>query len=291
MGYIQEIAKRSVDHLQVAGIQLINENGWRLASSKHGPAKQIANVCYILEPTNNTYDKVNSWRAPKSVKYLANEFIFYFSGSSNVYDAIKASKFWLQMSDEDGQVQSNYGNYVFYKKVGDSKYSQYEQCKIKLKAQPQSRRAVIRIMGYDHDMFGADFPCTFVMHFFIEHNKLNCVVSSRSTDVVRGLPYAMAFFCFINELLWKDLTENDMDIELGYTMMKCDFTQIYDKTSHLADQVLQVASQNLREPIWIPLIKSAHELLLDINKNLVLEGYKTGDIKSEVLQWCFENSK
>ncbi len=292
MTYIHQIIHSSVDDLQVKGIELIRKLGWRLESSSHGPAIQVSNCNYILEPTNNSYDRVNSWRAPKTVKYFANELIFYFSGSTNVYDAIKASKFWLRMADDEGQIQSNYGNFVFYQKIGNSRgQSQYESCRNKLLQQPQSRRAVIQILGSAHDMFGSDFPCTFGMHFIIENSHLNCIVSSRSTDVIRGLPYDMGFFCLMNELLWNDLTEHGMEIQLGYTMMKSDLTQIYDRTNHLAEQVMQTALQNPRKPIWMPKINSAKELLIDIDKNLVSAGYRTGNVKSSLLKWCFENSK
>lgn len=281
MKYTRELVSNSVDFLQLRGIKLINKNGKRLETSGHGYALQMSHVNYVLEPFGDTYDRINTWRKPTELHYLANEILFYFSGSLHIFDAIRASKAWLKMADENNKIASNYGNMVFHKKKRSSKYFQYEQSRNKLLKNKHTRRSVIIILNPYHNMDGPDYPCTFDIHFIIEQDKLNCIVSSRSLDVITGLPYDMAFFSFINEMMWKDLMDNGMEINLGYTMIKANLTQIYDKTSHFSEQILQTASQTRRKRIWMPKVDSPKLILQDIHSD---------SSDSIITKWCNDNS-
>ena len=284
MKYTKDIVSSSVDGLQVKGIKHIRKYAYRITKSKaNGPAWQKTHVNYILNPAKygTTYDRVNTWRRPTELWYLANELILYFSGSLSIHKAIKASKTWLKMADKEGKIESNYGYYVFYKKKDSSKYSQYIECRNKLLYNDESRRVVTLILNLSHNMSGPDYPCTFDIQFIVEDNKLNCIIGSRSTDVITGLPYDMGFFSFLNEMMWKDLTEHGMDISLGYVMMKANYTQIYDKSSHLADKILFQHSKGRRRPIWMPKIDSANLLMEDIKSHT--SNY------SVITRWCHDN--
>lgn len=63
-------------------------------------------------------------------------------------------------------------------------------------------------------------------------------MQSRSTDIITGLPYDMGFFSVVTELLANLLTD-DLKIKIspGYVAMHSNFTQIYDKTANIADEI------------------------------------------------------
>lgn len=63
-------------------------------------------------------------------------------------------------------------------------------------------------------------------------------MQSHSTDIITGLPYDMGFFSVVTELLANLLTD-DLKIKIspGYVAMHSNFTQIYDKTANIADEI------------------------------------------------------
>ncbi|EAQ9807893.1 thymidylate synthase [Salmonella enterica subsp. diarizonae serovar 60:r:e,n,x,z15] len=265
------IAADSVDELVRSGIYYILSEG-ELISSRAGDAQQAYGVNYLLKQPMN---RLHTTR-PGAIRYLAREFVAYFQGSLKAEDGLaKASKFWMSLTDENGNVNSNYGYYVFYEPV-EGHGNQYNWVKHVLMANRDTRRAIININQSYHKSDTKDFPCTIGIQFYIKNNTLHCETTSRSTDVITGLPYDMGFFSFIHELLWKDLCQSGMtDLELGTTVMKTTFTQIYNKTLQKAHEVIE--SQLIGEgQERMPLIDSAKDTLSDI---------LSGEQHTSVIKW------
>lgn len=266
----------SVDELVEKGIQHILSTAERIVS-RAGLARQSYGVNYILKNPRNRLHNLRK----ESKKYLCREFIAYFNGSLKAEDGLaKASKFWMTLVDDQGNINSNYGYYVFYEPIHEYK-NQYNWVIDVLLKNKDSRRAVININQSYHKSDTKDFPCTLGMLFFIKKNKLYCETISRSTDVITGLPYDMGFFSFIHELVWRNLVEEGMeDLNLGETIMKTTFTQIYDtslnKVSELIENVRALKESELMPPIF-----SARKTLDDI-----LNGTK----KTDVLKWIHESA-
>ncbi|RJL51521.1 thymidylate synthase [Pectobacterium carotovorum] len=271
------ISGYSVDELVKNGICHILESGEKI-SSRAGDALQSYGVNYILKDPRNRLHHLRQG----AIKYLSREFLAYFSGSLKAEAGLaKASKFWMTLMDEDGNVNSNYGYYVFYEAV-ESYGNQYNWVKSVLLKNKDSRRAIININQNYHKSDTKDFPCTVGIQFYIKENKLFCETISRSTDVITGLPYDMGFFSFVHELVWKDLTENGIpDLELGTTVMKTTFTQIYDKTLSKANEVIEKFYDDIFS-MRMPEIESASETLSDIF---------TGNKNSAVIKWIHAHAE
>ena len=105
----------------------------------------------------------------------------------------KASKFWASLADENGNINSNYGYYVFHEKI-DKYTNQYNWAKCVLLKNKDTRRAIININQVRHKSDTKDFPCTVSIQFYIKDNELYCETNSRSTDIITGLPYDMGVF-------------------------------------------------------------------------------------------------
>ena len=62
-----------------------------------------------------------------------------------------------------------------------------------LRSDPTTRRAVV-FVGGKADGLGSDQPCTSVIQFLRREGRTNAIVSMRSWDVVKGLPYDITMF-------------------------------------------------------------------------------------------------
>lgn len=270
-----DIVGDSVDSLVLQGIDHVRNHGDSL-DARAGSGIQAYNVNYIL---TDPYNRVHTLRAPTSIGYLARELLVYFQGTLNAAEMANAARFWLSIQDDEGKINSNYGYYVFHHTVPDGR-TQYEWVLDIMDKKPKSRRPIININQPHHKTDTKDMPCTIAIQFFVQDNHLCSVVSSRSTDVVTGLPYDQGFFSFVLELAHRDLVgRGHTKLKLGYCMMKSTFTQLYDSRMPLETEIL--AKRNQEVPaVHMPRIANA---------KVVLDDIANGTAHSEIIQWCQEN--
>lgn len=274
----------SVDELVKRGVTHILDRGHKIKAHS-GNALQSNNVTYVLEDCRN---RVHTLRHEKSIPYFARELLAYFCGSENIYGEhgyglVNASSFWKKICDSNGFINSNYGYYVFHQKTNENK-TQLQWIREKFVENIDTRKALININAIKHKSDTKDFPCTVGLLFRIEDNTLNCDVQSRSTDVITGLPYDMGFFSVVTELLASLLSEDlNTEIKPGYVAMHANFTQIYDKTLHLAKEVLK--SKEIPSLQYMPKIENGQDLLDDI--------YNLGksEPKTDFMKWSIEKAK
>lgn len=277
MELVKSIIGESVDSLVLQGIDYVEENG-EMINARAGDGLQSYNVDYIL---TNPLNRVHNLRAPKSVEYLSRELLAYFKGTLDVEDMIKVGRYWGTIADENGKINSNYGYNVFHQKVPNEK-SQYEWVVNLLQENLKSRRGIININQISHKTDTKDMPCTVAMQFYVKNNYLNNIVSSRSTDIITGLPYDQGFFSFVLELMHVDLVNRGhTDLKLGYCTMRSIFTQLYSSRTSLKEEVLTKRNSQINE-IFMPKIREAKSILDDIKNNTN---------KSELLQWCEKMAK
>jgi thymidylate synthase len=270
---MESISAASVDALILCGIKHVFQTG-EYITARAGPAVQSYSVSYTL---TDSRDRVFHLRHPTSERYLCRELLAFFKGSFRATDGLlQASEAWARYADANGLVWSNYGYYVFYQRVGG--ITQYEWVLTVLCQNASSRRAVININQVQHkDIDNLDFPCTIAAQFYIRDSVLHCCVLSRSEDLYSGLPYDIAFFSFLNELIAADLTERlQRRVLLGPTTVLCMFTQVYEKNRSHLKSLLQARRELDTNAIRMPPITNAVEVLRDIY---------TGSAKSAVCDW------
>jgi thymidylate synthase len=153
-----------------------------------------------------------------------------------------------------------------------------------LKRNPKSRKALCNINQPKHkDPKSRDFPCTIAVQFLVRGGRLCCEVFSRSEDVVMGLPYDIGFFSFMSELVCADLNRYmKIPVELGYTMVRCSFTQIYDRTAPKAELTLEKSLNKAASVIRMPAIEDPGRTLEDIY---------CGTRETEVMRWIFDKAQ
>ena len=305
-----EIMGDTIDHLVVQGIEHILTVGEEINVNK-GHGRQARNVTYTLMDSRA---RVHTLRTPWTDGYQAAELLVFFKGSLSVRDGLEAiSPFWTSLADEDGDIQSNYGYHVFYQEIRDkdglvvtnadgTPMTQYDWVLAALERKLedknsilgdgtnnlQSRRGIINLNQPQHKIpTTSDFPCVIGAHYFVEKDdrgnpSLCCVVSSRSSDAVTGLCNNLFFFSFLGELIYADLVQRGhSDLLLGYTQLKANFTQVYDRTRNRMEANLRNYSTRGIDlsQTRMPPISDAQAMLHDIYE---------GTATTAVSQWLCE---
>lgn len=130
-----------------------------------------------------------------SRKYAAGELITYLRGTDEPDVFSYYSKFWTNILNGEGKVNSAYGKRMFAirEKANTSRWAYALQC---LLENPDTKNAVIS-MRDDSDIVREnqkDTCCTLALCFYVENGALNLRAIMRSQDAWRGLPYDV--FCF-----------------------------------------------------------------------------------------------
>lgn len=164
--------------------------------------KELLNVNFEL--TNPLASWVTLKARNASKDYWAQELTWYLSGSLDVKDIAHASKFWLQLADDNGQVESNYGRLCLHDRFYG--LTQVEFCLEELKKDLMSRKAVINYNQPKHKKHNSkDFVCTICQGFQVRNYKLHSSVVMRSCDLIYGLTYDINWFSYLMQLMAKEL--------------------------------------------------------------------------------------
>lgn len=151
---------------------------------------EFLNAVFVVEdPTRNI---VISPIRKMPMRYAVGELAWYLSGSNRVKDIAQFAQKWADISDDGKTNNSAYGWRIF-EKFG---FDQWEHVKNLLKADPNSRQAVIHIKDASNTPT-KDVPCTIALQFFIRDYALHMTVYMRSNDIWMGVPYDMFSFCFL----------------------------------------------------------------------------------------------
>ena len=175
--------------------------------------------------------------------YLNKELDLYFNGEMKAEEFGKASKFWLQLANPDGNINSNYGYHVFYREI-ETKFgnikNQWTYAKNQLLNDKDTRQALIFISTPNVQFEGnKDFICTLNYVFNIdEYNMLHMTVNRRSQDLFFGLPYDYVFEFLLLYKMWNELKDTYKDIDIGSYTMFCNNIHIYDRNKETFEKML-----------------------------------------------------
>lgn len=147
-----------------------------------------------------------------------------------------------------------------------------------LQHDPDTRQAVININNESDKHDSLDVPCTVSLQFLLRNNQLYLITYMRSNDLLWGTPYDVNGFCFLQEVLAKQL-----GVELGEYIHVNGSTHAYIERK---DKLLCLLNDNLLVDIKNPRV---NEPLFDIDasnfwsvEQLVRSGIKPDDVKMTV---------
>lgn len=240
------------------------------ASPRGFDIKENLNVA--LEITNPLLSTYNNNRRGSQDTYIAAELLWYFAGRNDVDYIKKYAKFWERIQNEDGTVNSAYGNLIFTER-NEYTYNQYGWALDSLSKDKDSRQAVLHFNKPSHQWHkNKDFVCTMYGIFHIRNNKLDFTVTMRSNDAILGTPTDVAFFtCLQQQMLSHLQVLKYPDLELGkYTHIMNSY-HIYYKhfdlvNSMISEEFKEVEFPTLEADLVLP-SGSPSNTLLNFIKN------------------------
>ncbi len=153
-------------------------------------------------------------------RYGVAEWLWYLSSNSSSNNIGKLAKIWNIISDDDGEVESNYGVYL---------KPQWNWLKRELLRDPDSRRATAVINQIHHKYKNKkDYPCTHYVQFFIRDQKLHLGVNMRSNDLVFGLCNDVFTFSLFQQMMLNELNLSGMNLSLGSYFHHAGSLHVYD---------------------------------------------------------------
>ena len=176
--------------------------------------------------------------------YVMAEILWYISANNETEWISNYSSFWKNISDDGVTANSAYGARIFvpHERIGGWKapvdWNQWEYVKQELKADPDSRRAVIHIRtAQDSFLAKKDVPCTLNLQFFIRDEKLHLVVQMRSNDLILGTALDVPAFTFMQEMMAMEL-----GLDVGFYYHTSNSMHVYERHYQMCEDILKNAS-------------------------------------------------
>lgn len=243
----------------------------------------------IKNPLLSTYDNI---RRGSQDKYIAAELLWYFAGRNDVEYIKKYAKFWETIQNEDGTVNSAYGNLIFTER-NEHMYNQYGWALDSLSKDKDSRQAILHFNKPSHQWSrNKDFVCTMYGIFHIRNNQLDFTVTMRSNDAILGTPTDVAFFtCLQQQMLSHLQVLKYPDLKLGKYTHIVNSYHLYDKHFELVEEMLleefkEVEFPKLEADLVLPSGNPSNLLVKFIENESNLNSVST---KDPLFKWIKNN--
>ena len=164
--------------------------------------------------------------------YLAGELSWYLLMDRKTDYIKNFSKFWDNLKNDEGDVNSNYGYLLFPEQLN---FARKELIKDKY-----SRRAIAFISRPEYQSLETkDFICSMYLNFFIREDTLNMSLKIRSNDIIYGLTYDAPFFSFVLQHMYLWLKEIYPELKLGTYIHQADNIHYYERHFEMVDKILR----------------------------------------------------
>jgi thymidylate synthase len=174
-------------------------------------------------------------------EYIERELEWYRSQSLYVQDIPgETPVIWKQVASDRGRINSNYGYLIW----SDENYNQYENVRLELLQNRNSRRAAMIYnrpsMHRDYKEDGmSDFICTYANTFLIRDNKLVSHYLMRSNDSVFGYCNDVHWAKYVHKMLAEDL-----NIEVGDLIWTATNLHVYERHFKFINELIEAENAN-----------------------------------------------
>ena len=216
---------------------------------RNQPISHIQNCLFVVENPSTVF---SSESRPYNWIYLNKELSLYFNGKRKAIDFGEASKFWLKLSNSQGNINSSYGYRIFYRPIYSEielneldtdlvhEYdNQWNFCKEQLINDKDTRQALMFVSGPDVQYHNnKDFICTLTYLFDINNDKLNITVNRRSQDLYFGLPYDFVWEYILLYKMHQELISTYPNLQIGSYSMFANNIHIYERNFEIFNQMI-----------------------------------------------------
>ena len=176
-------------------------------------------------------------------KSIAHELLWFIAGDSNIkYLKDNGVSIWDEWADENGDLGPIYGvQWRKWKTASGQEIDQLKQLIEQIKKNPDSRRLIVSAWNVAEIPQMKLPPCHALFQFYVSEGKLSCQLYQRSADVFLGVPYNIASYALLTEMMAKVC-----GLKAGEFIWTGGDTHLY--TNHLEQAKLQLS----REPYALP---------------------------------------
>jgi thymidylate synthase len=145
---------------------------------------------------------------------MLHEVLWYLSGEDHIRNLRQHTKIWDAWADQNGNLDTAYGRYWrrFPSAQINPETGKYEVVEVDqignivklLKTDPNSRRMVVTAWEPGNAFTSKLPPCHYTFAFNVQGTKLNCHLTQRSGDIALGIPFNLAAYALLTEILAQD---------------------------------------------------------------------------------------
>ena len=177
------------------------------------------------------------------LKSIIHELLWFLDGGTNVKDlnAVGVS-IWDDWADENGELGPVYGHqWRSWPTPSGDKIDQITAVVDAIKTNPNSRRHIVSAWNVADVDDMALPPCHCLFQFYIADGKLSCQLYQRSADVFLGVPFNIASYALLTQMV-----AQAAGLELG------DFVHSFGDAHLYANHFEQADLQLQRDPLGLP---------------------------------------
>ena len=217
----------SMDDALASTVKTLLAEGTRTAPRQRSTVELLG---YAFRLTNPRARIICTPSRKWSFSFAVGELCWHLSGHNDLDIIAYYSKKWLNYS-RDGQTiaSSCYGNKIFSSSASTT--SQWNCLKELITIDVDTRRAVINLLPQINisSIEDPDISCIASIQFLLRGNKLNCITTMRSNDVILGMCYDVFFVTMLQEMLSVEL-----GVELGWYQHSVGSMHLYDENKEMA---------------------------------------------------------
>lgn len=208
---------------------------------------------------------------------IFHELLWFLKGDTNIkYLHDNKVTIWDEWADENGDLGPVYGKQWRAWQGADGKITdQISQVVNQIKNSPDSRRMLVSAWNVGEVEQMALPPCHIVFQFYVANGKLSCQLYQRSADVFLGVPFNIASYALLTEML-----AQVCGLEAGEFIHTLGDAHLY--LNHIDQAKLQLS----RTPYELPKLKLNPEIkdIFDFKyEDITIEDYVSHPhIKAEV---------
>jgi len=211
------------------------------------------------------------------VKSIIYELLWFLQGDTNVkYLKDHNVRIWDEWADENGDLGPVYGKQWRSWEGADGRVvDQISDLIYQIKTNPDSRRLIVSAWNVADLPKMALMPCHTIFQFYVAEGKLSCQLYQRSADVFLGVPFNIASYALLTQMI-----AQVCDLEPG------DFIHTFGDVHIYSNHMAQVKLQLSRTPFSLPRMKLNPSVknIFDFSfEDFTLENYQSHPaIKAEV---------
>ena len=177
------------------------------------------------------------------LRSIIHELLWYLKGETNIaYLKENKVRIWDEWADENGDLGPVYGSqWRSWQGADGETIDQISQVVQQIKTNPNSRRLIVSAWNVAEIPKMKLPPCHAFFQFYVADGKLSCQLYQRSADVFLGVPFNIASYALLLEMV-----AQVTNLGVG------DFVHTFGDAHIYSNHMEQVSLQLSREPRSLP---------------------------------------